>query len=362
MMRVCHLDTCPVGVATQNPELRKRFTGKPEFVVNFFEFIAEEVREHLAALGFRTIDEAIGHVELLDTHRGDRPLEGARASTSRRSCTVAENPYEGQTLHRTTAQDHGLDQALDQQLIAGCAAGALERGEPVDARAADPQRQPHGRHDARLRAHAAATAATACPTTRSTSRFTRLGRPELRRVRAPRASRCGSRATPTTTSARASPAAGSSCARPRTAQFVAEENIIAGNVIALRRDRRRGLHPRRRGRAVLRAQLRRHRGRRGRRRPRLRVHDRRPRGRPRPDRPQLRGRHVGRLRLTCYDPDDAFRALSTARWSTSSALDDDDRDVAARRSSTRTSSATGSAVAERLLDRLGAATSSRSAR
>ena len=65
-MRVCHLDTCPVGVATQNPELRKRFTGKPEFVVNFFEFIAEEVRELLAALGFRTLG------------RGHRPRRGAR--------------------------------------------------------------------------------------------------------------------------------------------------------------------------------------------------------------------------------------------------------------------------------------------
>ena len=67
MMRVCHLDTCPVGVATQNPELRKRFTGKPEFVVNFFEFIAEEVREYLAALGLRSIEEAVGRVDLLDT-------------------------------------------------------------------------------------------------------------------------------------------------------------------------------------------------------------------------------------------------------------------------------------------------------
>src|SRR6185369_9652996 len=66
MMRVCHLDTCPVGVATQNPELRARFSGKPEFVVNFFEFIAEEVREHLATLGFRTLEEAVGHAELLD--------------------------------------------------------------------------------------------------------------------------------------------------------------------------------------------------------------------------------------------------------------------------------------------------------
>ncbi len=67
MMRVCHLDTCPVGVATQNPELRARFTGKPEFVVNFFEFLAEEVREILAELGFRSIEEAIGHAEMLDT-------------------------------------------------------------------------------------------------------------------------------------------------------------------------------------------------------------------------------------------------------------------------------------------------------
>src|SRR5579871_3135777 len=67
MMRVCHLNTCPVGVATQDPELRKKFTGKPEFVVNFMEFIAEEVRELLAALGFRSLEEAIGHVEVLDT-------------------------------------------------------------------------------------------------------------------------------------------------------------------------------------------------------------------------------------------------------------------------------------------------------
>ena len=66
LMRVCHLDTCPVGVATQNPELRRRFTGKPEFVVNFFEFIAREVREYLAQLGFRSLDEAVGHAELLD--------------------------------------------------------------------------------------------------------------------------------------------------------------------------------------------------------------------------------------------------------------------------------------------------------
>ena len=93
MMRVCHLDTCPVGVATQNPELRASGSrGKPEFVVNFFEFIAEEVRELLAALGFRTIEELIGHVDLLDTARRDRPLEGVRARPHARSSTVAAQP------------------------------------------------------------------------------------------------------------------------------------------------------------------------------------------------------------------------------------------------------------------------------
>ena len=70
MMRVCHLDTCPVGVATQNPELRSRFNGKPEFVENYFRFIAEDIRRYLAELGFRSIDEAVGHVEMLDTADG----------------------------------------------------------------------------------------------------------------------------------------------------------------------------------------------------------------------------------------------------------------------------------------------------
>ena len=79
MMRVCHLDTCPVGVATQNPRLRQRFTGKPEFVVNFFEFIAEEVREYLAALGCRTLEEAVGRADLPRRRARGDPLEGRRA-------------------------------------------------------------------------------------------------------------------------------------------------------------------------------------------------------------------------------------------------------------------------------------------
>ena len=78
MMRKCHLDTCPVGVATQNPLLRERFTGRAEHVVNFFEFIAQEVREILAELGFRSIEEAVGHVEALDT---DEAVEDGRGSS-----------------------------------------------------------------------------------------------------------------------------------------------------------------------------------------------------------------------------------------------------------------------------------------
>src|SRR3546814_15451739 len=81
MMRVCHLDTCPVGVATQNPELRARFNGQPEFVETFFEYIGEEVREPLAALGFRSLEESIGHVDALDPRP---PHEHGQGSSDKR--------------------------------------------------------------------------------------------------------------------------------------------------------------------------------------------------------------------------------------------------------------------------------------
>jgi glutamate synthase (NADPH/NADH) large chain len=128
MMRVCHLDTCPVGVATQNPELRKRFSGKPEFVVTFFEFIALQVREYLARLGFRSLDEAIGHVEMLDTERAVSHWKAAGLDLSR---ILALPPVTDSTPRRcVAAQDHGLEKALDHQLIEQ-AADALERREPV---------------------------------------------------------------------------------------------------------------------------------------------------------------------------------------------------------------------------------------
>jgi len=128
MMRVCHLDTCPVGVATQNPQLRARFSGKPEFVVNFFEFIAAEVREYLAKLGFRTLEEIIGRVDLLDAALA---VEHWKASGLDLSRVLYVHPLaEGAALTCQQSQDHGLDKALDNTLIA-LAEGALEEGRPV---------------------------------------------------------------------------------------------------------------------------------------------------------------------------------------------------------------------------------------
>ncbi|AKU16758.1 glutamate synthase large subunit [Luteipulveratus mongoliensis] len=128
MMRVCHLDTCPVGIATQNPDLRARFSGKPEFVETFFEYIAEEVRELLAELGFRTLDEAIGQVGVLDTARA---VDHWKASGLDLSPVLAnvELP-EGTSRHQTVLQDHGLEKALDLQLIT-MSKDALEHQAPV---------------------------------------------------------------------------------------------------------------------------------------------------------------------------------------------------------------------------------------
>jgi glutamate synthase (NADPH/NADH) large chain len=126
MMRVCHLDTCPVGVATQNPELRKRFTGKPEFVETFFEYIAEEVREILAKLGFHTLQEAIGQVEYLDTRDAVNHWKASGLDLA----PLLVRPDVDSPLHRTTVQDHGLAAAMDNQLIA-LAAVALDKKEAV---------------------------------------------------------------------------------------------------------------------------------------------------------------------------------------------------------------------------------------
>ncbi len=129
MMRVCHLDTCPVGVATQNPVLRERFTGKPEFVENFFMFIAEEVREYMAQLGFRTLNEAIGQVKALDTTLARAHWKAHRLDLDP-VLHEPESAFMNQDLYCTSRQDHGLDKALDQQLIV-MSREALDSGTPV---------------------------------------------------------------------------------------------------------------------------------------------------------------------------------------------------------------------------------------
>ncbi|GGC64313.1 glutamate synthase large subunit [Hoyosella rhizosphaerae] len=129
MMRVCHLDTCPVGIATQNPALRKKFVGKAEFVENYFRYIAEEVREYLAELGFRSIEEAVGQVQMLDLTPALDHWKAAKLDLSP-ILVQAESFFDGQALHQTEVQDHGLDKALDNTLIEQAKA-ALTDGTPV---------------------------------------------------------------------------------------------------------------------------------------------------------------------------------------------------------------------------------------
>ena len=128
MMRVCHLDTCPVGIATQNPALRERFAGKAEFVVNFMEFVAAEVRELLAELGFRTLEEAIGRAEMLDCREAVEHWKADGLDLSP-LFFVPELPP-GAPRSCVAEQDHGLEHALDQTLIQLCE-GALAGGPPV---------------------------------------------------------------------------------------------------------------------------------------------------------------------------------------------------------------------------------------
>ncbi len=227
MMRVCHLDTCPVGVATQNPELRAKYAGHADFLVNFFEFIAQEVREHLAALGFRSIEEAVGHVEVLRTKEAVDHWKAAGLDLA----PILHRVKTDGPLHRVTTQDHGLAAKLDNELI--------ERRRPPGPRAgrAGP---PSPSASATSTARSAPCSATRSPRPPAGSGLPedtididprRHRRPELRGVRARRRHAAPGRRherllrqgplgrTPDRASADDAP-------------FVAEEQIIAGNVIA----------------------------------------------------------------------------------------------------------------------------------
>ncbi|HXU05786.1 MAG TPA: glutamate synthase-related protein, partial [Polyangia bacterium] len=132
MMRVCHLNTCPVGVATQNPELRKKFTGSPDHAVNFMRFVAAEVRELMAQLGFRTINEMIGHTEVIEM----KPAVDHYKAQGLDFSKILYQPDVGEKVGRfqCDAQDHGLEASLDMTTILPLARPAIERGEKVEAK------------------------------------------------------------------------------------------------------------------------------------------------------------------------------------------------------------------------------------
>jgi glutamate synthase (ferredoxin) len=131
MMRVCHLDTCPVGVATQNPELRKKFTGDPAFVVNFMKYMAEEVRELMAQLGFRTINEMVGRTDRLEARKAVEHWKARGLDFS--NILYQPNVPDSVGRYRQIPQDHGLDKALDNTTLLKICEPALERGEKVVA-------------------------------------------------------------------------------------------------------------------------------------------------------------------------------------------------------------------------------------
>ncbi len=136
LMRVCHLDTCPVGVATQNPVLRERYAGKAEYVVNFFEYIAQEVRELLAELGYRSLDEAIGQVGALDIAEAVDHWKASGLDLTPILHAPDTSQFPEQDLHCTKAQDHGLEKSLDVTELVPLARPAIESGEPVRAQVA----------------------------------------------------------------------------------------------------------------------------------------------------------------------------------------------------------------------------------
>ena len=292
MMRQCHLNTCPVGVATQDPVLRKRFNGQPEHVINYFFFVAEEVREIMAAIGYRSFNEMIGQMQMLDTRKVVEHWK-ARGLDFSRLFHKPQAP-EGVAIYRCEEQDHELDGVLDKKLIEQ-AWPALEGRRPVKLTAA----------------------------------INNTNRTVGAMLGGEVAKRYGHAGLPDDTihvslTGTAGQSFGAWLARGVTLDLVGEANDYVGKGLsggrlvvrppadsrhraggvdhrrqhrALRRDRRRVLLPRHRRRALRGAELRRHRRRRGRRRPLLRIHDRRRRGGARPHRAKLRRRHVGRHRL-----------------------------------------------------------------
>ena len=292
MMRKCHLNTCPVGVATQDPVLRKRFRGQPEHVINYFFFVAEEVRELMASLGYRTFNEMIGQMQMLDVREMVDHWK-ARGLDFSRLFTRPDVPA-SVAIYHCEQQDHKIHDIIDRKLIASSQA-ALDRGAKVHlslpitntdrttgamlsgaiAKRYGHEGLPHDTDHGEVQGHRR-------PELRRVPRPRRLVRARRRRQRL-----C--RQGPLRRPHRRAPA-GRSQHRARAIDHRRQHR-------AVRRHRGRMLFPRRRRRALRRAQFRRHRRHRRRRRPLLRIYDRRRRGGARANRPQFRRRHVGRHRL-----------------------------------------------------------------
>ena len=227
MMRKCHLNTCPVGIATQDPVLRKKFEGKPENVVNFFFFLAEQVRAYMAKLGFRRFEEMVGRADMLEM----RPTPwniGKRGGWTFRNCCSIRRRRRASAGAARSAQDHGLEAALDAKLI-DYAKPAIEKGTPVEfvlpirnvdrtvgAMLSGEIARKHGSKGLEPERFISASMAARA---RASGHFWRP------------ASRWNWKAIPTITSARGSPAARSSSIRRATPSFLPEENILIGNVV-----------------------------------------------------------------------------------------------------------------------------------
>jgi glutamate synthase (NADPH/NADH) large chain len=292
MMRKCHLNTCPVGIATQDPELRKRFTGKPEHVINYFFFIAEEVREMMAAMGFRTISEMVGRTDFLDK---ESAIEHWKARGLDFSKIFAKPKVSKDVpIHHCERQDHNLGSILDRTLIEK-AAPALENKKPVSMDL--PIRNVDRSTGAMLSSEVAQA-------------YGHAGLPDD--------------TISITLRGTAGQSFGAFVAKGVTLDLIGEGNdyvgkgLSGGRIVIIARPKspasfpktpsssatpcctapsRRVLLPRRGGRALCRAQLWCHCRCRRHRRPRLRIHDRRHCRGAGPDRSQLRSRHVGRHRL-----------------------------------------------------------------
>ena len=303
MMRVCHLNTCPVGVATQDPELRKLFNGQPEFVENFFRFIAEDVRELMAQLGFRTMDEMIGRVDKIDITKAVDHWKAAGIDLSQILYKPVVAPTVAQRCVR--AQDHGLDKALDNELVRRSQDALLHRKRVEFSM---PIRNVNRTVGTILGSEVTrAFGAKGLPDGTITIRFKGSAGQSFGAFVPP--------GMTLTLEGDANDYFGKGLSGGTLAAFpVVESDVRARREHhrrqrhPVRRDERRGVPARCRGRAFRRAQQRRVGRRRRRRRPRLRVHDGRPRRRAGQDRTQLRRGHERRHRLRARSRRDVRRA------------------------------------------------------